>query len=371
MRSESARPAKPERPPSSGGGDRVFRRKRLLVYIDLVQDIDVLLPVLLRARRRPGLALKIVIAKWLMTAAPRVPMLLRQHGLSWRTLSRRRVIEGKGPSLLGVHGLLTASESDQETHRAGYALAARARDQGRATFTLQHGIDSLAPSGGPDIDFASDVILTWFAADGVPEDVRPHVRSRLTHVGRPMLPLATNDARYDVGLFENLHAARYSDEQRREFYLRALVLIDQRPDLTFCIRPHPAGPGDGWSALGVDRRPHVTLMSPTESVRNPLSGAAFVAAARRVITTPSTVALDAAMSGRPVALAFADGPLYSGLRVLQAEGDWLDFAADTDTTSARAFLAPFRVDADPAGAVVNHLMKILARSPGPMSSRMQ
>lgn len=343
----------------------MFSRARLLVYIDLVQDIDVLLPVLLKARGRPGLALKVLVAKWLLDAAPRVPMLLQQHGLSWRTISRRRVIEGKGPSLLGVHGLLTASESDQDAHRAGYVLASRARNRGLATVTLQHGIDSLAPSEAPNIDFASEAILSWFTTEGVPDAVRPHVRRRLAPVGRPMMPLPAAAHRYDVGLFENLHAPRYTQEQGRDFRLRALALIDQRPDLTFCIRPHPAGPGDGWSAAGLDRRPHVTLMPPAEAVRDTRSGAAVVAGARRVITTPSTVALDAALSGRAVALAFAGGPLYSGLRVLQTEADWLDFVADTDTTSARAFLAPFRVDADPAGSVVDHLMTILARSPGP------
>lgn len=345
----------------------MFSRTRLLVYVDLVQDIDVLLPVLVRARRQPGLSLRVVVARWLLDAAPRVPLLLQQHGLSWRTVSRRRVIEGRGPSLLGVRGLLTASESDQEAHKAGYALGSRARDRGLATFTLQHGIDSLAPPEAPDIDFASEVILSWFTTEGVPDAVRPHVRKRLASVGRPVLPSAAGDDRYDVGLFENLHAARYTEEQVRDFRLRAVALIDQRPDLTFCIRPHPAGPGDGWSALGVDRRPHVTLMSPAESVRDTRSGAAVVAGARRVITTPSTVALDAALAGRPVALAFVGGPLYSGLRVLQTEADWLDFVAGADTTSARAFLAPFRVDADPAGSVVDHLMTILARSPGPKS----
>ena len=98
-----------------------------------------------------------------------------------------------------------------------------------------------------------------------------------------------------------------------------------------------------------------------------MNGSGFI---RRIIITPSTVALDAAMAGRPVALAFAGGPLYSGLPVLQSEADWLDFAAHTDTTSGEAFLAPFRIDDDPAGSVVDHLMTTLALSPRVTSRRM-
>ncbi len=349
----------------------MFRRTRLLIYIDLVQDIDVLLPVLLRARAQPGLSLNIVVARWLETAAPRVAALLRRHALPFRTIPRRRVIEGQGPSLWRVDGLLTASESDRDTHRAGHALTVRAREKGLATFTLQHGIDSLAPPEAPEIDFASDMILSWFTSDGVPESVSPHVRARLVPVGRPVLPREAGDGRYDVGLFENLHAARYSEEDRRSFLERAVGLIRHRPDLSFYVRPHPAGPGDGWTGLGIEHLANVTLVSPAEAVRSPLSGSAAVADARRVITTPSTVALDAAMAGRPAALAFDGGPLYSGLPVLQSDTDWLDFVADTDTTSGQTFLAQFRVDPDPAGSVMDHLMTILALSPRVTSRRMQ
>lgn len=337
----------------------MVRRARLLVYIDLVQDIDVLLPVILRARTEPGLALTIVVARWLEAAAPRVTALLRDHALAFRTIPRRRVIDGQGPSLWRIDGLLTASESDLDTHRAGHALTVRAHQKGLATFTLQHGVDSLAPPEAPEIDFASGTIFSWFNGHAVPEDVRPDVRARLVPAGRPLLTPAASDPRYDVGLFENLHAARYSDAQRQAFFERAVGLIRRRPDLSFYIRPHPAGPGGSWSDLGVDGLANVTLVSPAEAVRSLTSGPAAVAAARRVITTPSTVALDAASAGRPVALAFAGGPLYSGLPVLQSEADWLDFAADTDTTPNQAFLAPFRVDGDPAGAVIDHLMTIL------------
>lgn len=337
----------------------MFRRARLLIYIDLVQDIDVLLPVILRARTEPGLALTIVVARWLEAAAPRVTALLRHHALPFRTIPRRRVTGGQGPSLWRIDGLLTASESDQDTHRAGHALTLRARNHGLATFTLQHGIDSLAPPEAPDIDFASGSILSWFTTDGIPETVRPDIRARLVPVGRPVPTPAAGDPRYDIGVFENLHADRYSDAQRKAFFERAFSLIRQRPDLSFYIRPHPAGPGGGWSDLGVEGLANVTLVSPAEAARSLTSGPAAVAAARRVITTPSTVALDAASAGRPVALAFAGGPLYSGLPVLQSQADWLDFATDTDTTPNLAFLAPFRVDGDPAGAVIDHMMTIL------------
>jgi hypothetical protein len=53
-----------------------------------------------------------------------------------------------------------------------------------------------------------------------------------------------------------------------------------------------------------------------------------------VITTPSTVALDAALAGRAVALAVGGGSIYTPLHVLEGPGDWLAFAQSDNAMTA-------------------------------------
>ena len=102
------------------------RRPRVLVLIDLVQDIDALLGLLVAIAAVPDLELKVIVSRWLERESPRTAALLRAHGLDFTYVRRREIIEGPAPSLRGVDAVLAASESSHPAHAAGHALAARA-----------------------------------------------------------------------------------------------------------------------------------------------------------------------------------------------------------------------------------------------------
>jgi hypothetical protein len=291
---------------------------RILAFIDLVQDVEVMTPLLL-ALQRPGEGwrLEVVVSRSLKANAPEAPAWLKDAGVRFAHVVRREVIEGRAPKLRGVQAVITASESSHPAHAAGHALAERANAAGISTYTLQHGLENVGLAGQAET-IGSQTIFTWFPpalTAGIPEDVR----RRLVHVGRPRLPTPGAPPVHVVGVFENLHAERYSDADRSAFLagLEALAATGA----PILLRPHPAG---AWSrGLDLGRRPNVTLHA-TGTIQEAVSACA------RVITTPSTVALDAAQAGRPVALAGEGGDLYRPLPVLREPAEWVAFAASGD-----------------------------------------
>jgi hypothetical protein len=302
----------------------LIRRPTVLVLVDLIQDLDVLLPVIERLRDEPRLRLRVLVSRWLLKDAPRTLDTLKAGGLTAKTERRADLVSGRAPSLAGVAATVTASDSAAAPHRAGYALASRARALGRRTYTVQHGVELAAPGETP-APLASAVLFCW----GPYGEVEAHpLGVEVVAVGRPWRgePSPAPSPIYDLGVFENLHWDRY-DEADRERFLTALeTLLRARPGVRVLARAHPAG---GWldaHAETLSRFPNVTLQLSGASRESPQSGAAVVRSAARVITTPSTVALDAAQSGRPVALASPGGKAYAPLPVLTDPEGWIAFA---------------------------------------------
>lgn len=333
---------------------------KILVLIDLIQDIDVLLPVLIGLRAAPAVQLEVLVSDWLFWKSPRTSALLRRHGLGFRYISRRRVLAGAAPRLGGIDALLTAAESTAGPHRWAHALALRARETGIATFTIQHGLDNIRALSGPvesRIRFASEVLFCWGGPSSWPDDLDSDVRRRLAPVGRALLPRPPVVPTFDVGLFENLHAKHYSDADRQRIGSRLLETIRSLPHRHFYLRSHPAG---GWLddlAPVLRRFANATLSSSTQGRRDLIGGAAAAAQVSRVITTPSTVALDAAMAGRAVALSIDCGALYRPLPVLSSLEDWVEFAgSDLAAGHAEAdFLVREVEPGDATARIVNRL----------------
>jgi hypothetical protein len=335
-----------------GGSAR--RRPRLLVFVDLVQDFEVLAPVLVALSDSKAFDLRVVVSRWLKAANPAVEAFLRSRGLVFVYRRRRDVIAGVKPRLRGIDAVLTASESSHPAHVAGHALALRAQAAGVAAYTLQHGLENvgLIGAGAAAWEFASGTVFCWFPPE-LAGDAPEHTRPKLAHVGRPATAARPpGRAGFAVGVFENLHAERYVEADRARFVegLRALA-ASGAPIL---LRPHPAG---RWSAaLDLSEYGNVEI-----DVDGDAAGA--LASVARVVTTPSTVVLDAAQAGLPVALAAEGGDLYRPFPVLRSAQDWLAFASDGggQEEARRAFVSRMVQPGDAAAAVVETLRRDLTR----------
>ncbi len=336
--------------------------RRVLAAIDLVQDFDVLAPILTRLSETPELDLRIVVSDWLARRAPRIALDLRLRRLAFDYVKRSDLLGGSGPGLDGTAMLLTASESSAGPHRWVRALVERANRAGLGTFTVQHGLDNLqtlavADGAGPP-PIASDVLFCWPPEERLPDDLPPRLRARLACVGRARLEPPARLPTFDLAVFENLHAKAYAEADRDLVLERLLGLAQARPSLAIYVRAHPAG---GWldHARGrLSKRRNLTFV-PSRAARRALEdGSAVAALARRVITTPSTIALDAVQAGRPVALALDGGALFSPLPVLGSLDDWIAFAdAPAGLPDGQAgFFARHVRAGDAAGRIVEQLV---------------
>ena len=345
------------------------RRPRVLALVDLVQDIDVLAPLLVALRGAQQLSLEIVVSGWLERESPRVAALLRRNRLAFRYVRRGDVIAGRAPSLRGIDAVIAAAESSHPAHTAGHALAERARSLGLGTYALQHGFEQVGLYGADAAaaEFASDTVFCWFPPAETPADLPAATRAKLVHVGRPA-PAGgwsrPGAATFDLGVFENLHWDRYADADRTRFGEGLLAVARRLPGARILLRPHPAA---GWSdALGHQLAPfeNITRAGALQARRRLEGGAEILRDVSRVITTPSTVALDAALMGLPVALAVDGGAAYRPLPVMEDGEAWVAFAlgAAYDPGILDQFCSRVLVAGDGAPRIVERLGQDLART---------
>ena len=353
--------AEASRPHNARPTEAPARTPLLLVLIDIHQDLDILLPVLFALRSRAEVRLRIALTDWLVSESPRVLNTLTAHGFTFDIYPRDEVRRGDAPLLGGVDGVLSGADTNVRAHKSGHTLVGRARARGAASFTLQHGFENIGltyKDGLHDegVRFASDVIFTWCRADDLADWIAPETRAAVVPVGSPKTvpspasptPLQQGFWARTVGVFENLHWARFSEVYRERFVEDLRDAASANPDTLFLIKPHHAG---RWSSRHRDRiaqTANLVVVDPTDSAWEPHTAPALIAIVDRVLTTPSTVALDAARTGRPVAVLGydLDLPLYAPLPVIRTREDlgrFLDEDADAALLRNEAFLARARL----------------------------
>ena len=141
------------------------------------------------------------------------------------------------------------------------------------------------------------------------------------------LPVPVNGARV-IGIFENLHWDRYDRSYAERFILDTQSLAFRHPEILFLVKPHHAGQ---WLTSryrgGVPRAPNLIIADPAHPDWEQFTASQLINSLDGVITTPSTVALDAARAGKPVAVVGygLDLSVYRPLPVLTGSEDWMAF----------------------------------------------
>jgi hypothetical protein len=180
-----------------------------------------------------------------------------------------------------------------------------------------------------------------------PDGLRP----RLVPVGRPTQEVKTTDLRAVfagfprlAAVFENLHWDRYDETYRRRFLDDCAEFAQALPDTAVLIKPHHAGM---WSAKNraafPQWAPNLVMADPSDPFWEPFTAPSLIAAADLVITTPSTVALDAALARKPVAVVAygMELPAFAPLPLLQSGADWIAFGSDPQATQGARRRAEF------------------------------
>lgn len=334
---------------------------RLLFLMDLAQDLAVIRPLLLEARAK-GVETMVLTTPRAGKKTPGLTEFLAREKLIPTMVTEDELGRGDARWLRAADVVVMAAESSLSPHRVAHALAGLARRHATPTVSLQHGLEVLGltieNASGP-VRFNSDVIFTWVDPAALPTWLDPDIRRRCAGLGRSWHPPVggSNDSDNTIGVFENLHWGRYSREYRRAFIDDLLRVADVLKERTFVVHTHPAG-------LWFRKHGPQTLPDNIKVAASMGEGMRVLAQSECVITTPSTIALDAAQLGRPVAVTQYDldnVDTYSPLLKLQGSDDWIRFITEpsrpADRDAQKAFLERVCRPGDATSSILNEILR--------------
>jgi hypothetical protein len=353
----------------------------VLLLGQLVTDFELLLPLWyeLIAKGDPLLEPHLCVVTEMLAKFPHASNVLRSRCIPFFEAQTEEIIAGSKPDLSPVAAVITATETSLRPHRAAHALAARANEAGIPTYTMQHGFDNIGLTYFDHIqtsalvEFASRTIFTWGPMERLHLEVRPETRARCIPVGctkqleAPPSSLGKPGTRARlIAIFENIHWHRYDAAYGARFLDDMEFAARRFQDTTFVVKPHPAGRWLTGRYKGpLPQAENLMIASPGNPEWEDYSASALIYFSDAVITTPSTVALDAARQGRPVAvvaygLQFKE---YDPLFLIRSTQDWCTLVAKArdagrhDMLSlAEEFLRRSLIPGDATRRIVEHII---------------
>lgn len=353
---------------------RADQRLRVLLLLQQFQDIDLVVPVAEAASASPDIDVRVaVLSKVAVPASRRLRTICGNGGKVefWRgaDLLGNRI----APARFAVDVAVTASEGLGVGARFARAFVVASRSAGARAVTLQHGLDNGGLTFGPKVPphaFNADLVLTWGGSHRLTEAACADIKDKAVPVGCPKRVFRRSDFpdfpyadRAFIAVFENLHWRRYSDDYRTRFVSDLAATAESSPDTAFVVKPHMGG--RWFTRQGPADKPlpaNVEIADPEVAQWRRFTADAFLAHASAVITTPSTIALDAARYGVPVALVAYGIPAqnYVPLPRLEGTADWLEFANQMrQGRYDRAKLDAFFADAVLPGDAVARILTVI------------
>lgn len=240
-----------------------------------------------------------------------------------RTHIYERAEELPWPELTGRIFVTAADSSGAVNHICGLQISALARLHGCRSYLLQHGIWP-RPFPGRIVTFGADHVLNWGQAE-------ERILQQNTHrIGAAETPWGL----FGPGQVHRIGSPRYTDQllpahpygldlrlglRRDRFAATVLLatknfrrgssdfdaslsaglvrLIETNPDTLFLVRPHPATTDEVLLAL---RRENVRFLDETCCIAADIPLSRVMPFVDQVVTPVSTIALDGAISGKPV-----------------------------------------------------------------------
>lgn len=342
---------------SVGDGQPVGRPRRLraLFLLQQFQDLDLICPVAEAATAE--MEVNVAILTKIAIPATRRLRLLRERGAKLEFWRAKDLAAGRIRIAPGDFDVaMTASDGPGGGARHAATFVRAANEAGAATLNLQHGLDNSGLTFGPPpaagaTPFVARLVLTWGGFDRLTHAADPATRAKVVPVGCPKSVLGQEGAadfplagRRFIAVFENLHWRRYSDEYRRRFVQDLIDAAAAAPDLIFVLKPHMGG--RWFTRTNAERAVpnNLVVADPGAPTWRRFSADSFLAHASGAITTPSTIALDAARYGLPTAVVAYGiaAENYAPLFRIEAAADWAAFlgqvrAGDHDMTRVRTF----------------------------------
>ena len=321
----------------------LHRPLELVLLISRPQDIDLLIDVYKQSRKRNDISVAFWATERVVNRFHATRKQLHTYHIEIDlTLSHARLWRAIG-ELRKKDALLTTVESTLAAHKVPYLLTRIANAAGARTYTLQHGFENVGLTYwdgvyGPQVRFAAQTVLTWGPVENIPTAVSEETRRKCVAVGCPKIhlvtpsePIMNSGDRPIIALFEGLHASRFDDRYIVQFFKDLQDMVQRFPALRFILKPHPGAlVRSPLHAESLASLRGVEVLDPAHPESVNWSTPRLLTEALAVITTPSTIALDAALAKTPVAVIRCGQtiPYYENYKPLpffdEAE-DWQDF----------------------------------------------
>lgn len=329
-------------------------KKNIVILISRPQDIALLSDICSHARQRQD----IILDTWILSSCykrdPGVRSELTHNGITITKVVGYMDIPWLAARLLKIDCVLNTRESTAGRYRLTDMIVDMANAAGAHTYTLQHGFENPGLTYYDDVQdksikFASRHILTWGAPESLPAWVSEQTRRKCIGVGCPKSltetvtsglsdPLPGKDKPF-IAVFENLQWRRFDSIYISRF-LHALDQISrQRTEFTYVLKSHPGAAKSRTSEITqiLSDMDNVMVIDFLDSTIDRPSTSLLLNHAAAVITTPSTIAIDAALAGVPVALARINLELdvYEPLAMLDTTDDWNQFLNQSNDAIGR------------------------------------
>lgn len=319
---------------------------RLLLALNLKQDYLLIKPLLAQLPRD---RVAVVISPWLAAKLPAALDQMATLGLAVTVVAdapaqRTQYLQACGGR---IARLLAVTETRQPDHQWSRRWVEECNRLGIETVTLQHGFENIGltyfdlRSPPHPEEFASQVVLTWCAPGALAPEVPAETRRKCQPIGypkaaaqpRPDIVRRLPPARLLVGVFENLHWHRYTDSYREAFVQGLALAAAAHPAWVFVVKTHPAGQWlrrHNTAAAAMAEASNIVLLNPQDDFWSGVAAEELLPHISAVISTPSTVVLDAAVHQVPVGVVAGDMalPNYEPLPLLRQPADWVQFLGE-------------------------------------------
>lgn len=249
------------------------------------------------------------------------------------------------PELTDRTFITAADSSCAINHICGFQVSVLARLHRCRTYLLQHGIWPNA-FHGRIVTFGAEHVLAWGAGEerilagnrhqlgGVEVPWGMFGADQVHRMGSPrytdqLLPIHSDGLDLRLGVERNRFTSvvllatkrfgnRWGNLTFDDTYRSAILrLIESHPETLFLVRPHPAHATEDLLAL---RRENVRLLDETCCIAADIALSRIVPLVDRVVTPMSTIALDGAISDKPVIVCDAGQPrMYDHLEAVPLE----------------------------------------------------
>jgi len=317
----------------------------LAIIIQLPQDIELARPLWEEAKKR-GISTIILTSLSASERWPPINNLKNETETPSRILPDKIQLEDAIGILNSVKALISVTESNLGPHRFAHKLTKIANSCGVYTATMQHGFENIGLTYNDDthniktINFASRRIYTWGHNETLDKNIPPKVKKKCFPVGCTKFTATRKPSSKDIipknrpiiGIFENLHWHRYSREYRRNFIRNLEWACQQNPNIDFLIKPHPTG---AWlTKIDESEKPtidNLIIIGQNNTSLSNRNSSSIIENLMAVITTPSTIALDACLVNKPVAIVSEnlETSNYHPLSMLRNKEDWQEFIIAT------------------------------------------